>query len=186
VAKHVPKPCKTVVTSLAALGKALGISERRAATLRAAGMPGEPGRYLVEDCRAWMDANVLEPTGNHKPRQAPKNPDGVYDPDLDAAVTGDSPWLEEYRKWNAEYRRIQVFEKQGLLLPRDKTRDALGEIASLIRGTVEAMRRVHGDGPADLLIKSLDRVEQRIGILCGDCGDGDGIASEGSQQGAPG
>ena len=133
--------------------------------------PGYP--MTVRQLKELRKLNVGKQGGNHKKPPAAKNPDGTYDPDLDAAVTGDSPWLEEYRKWNAEYRRIQVFEKQGSLLPRDKTRDALTEMASLIRGCCEALATRFGQDAADLLTQTLDQVEGRIGSLCGDCGDGD-------------
>lgn len=49
-----PMPQKTILRTRDELAKALGMSTRNFAYALAAGCPGVPGCYIVEDVQAWL------------------------------------------------------------------------------------------------------------------------------------
>src|SRR4051794_36283760 len=45
-----------------------------------------------------------------------------------------SPALERYREERAALARLDRLEREGVLMPRDKAREALGQVAAIVRG----------------------------------------------------
>lgn len=70
--------------------------------------------------------------------------------------------LERYREERAAIARLDRMEREGSLLPRDEVREAMGRVASMIRGAGDALQRHFGQAAADILIDALDDAEREI------------------------
>ncbi|MCO6438171.1 MAG: hypothetical protein J5J06_13840 [Phycisphaerae bacterium] len=75
---------------------------------------------------------------------------------------GSSPALERYRTERAELARLDRLERQRQLLPRDEVREALGQIASILREAGESLQRQFGRAAAEVLYEALDDAEREI------------------------
>lgn len=75
---------------------------------------------------------------------------------------GPSPALERYRNERAELARLDRLERQRHLLPRGEVREALGQIASILREAGEALQRQFGKAAAEVLYEALDDAEREI------------------------
>jgi hypothetical protein len=98
------------------------------------------------------------------------------DDEADPLLQGSgSPALESYREERAALARLDRLEREGLLLPRDKVREALGRVAAIIRAAGDALQRQFGLAALELLNESLDdaerEVERSFGDQNGDSGD---------------
>lgn len=58
--------------------------------------------------------------------------------------------------------RLDRLEREGGLVPRDSSREALGRIAVIIRGAGEALQRQFGPEAADVLFEAMDDAEREI------------------------
>lgn len=123
---------KQVVETQAQLAAALGKSASWVRDKLSCGMPGTPGRYVVDDCREWIRLDELA-------RQAAK---GKGD---DPEMSGDSkssPWLEEFRKWRAKQEELKYLVRQCELVEADAVRDWLQRFSVLMRGFGEKVNNV--------------------------------------------
>lgn len=83
--------------------------------------------------------------------------------DDDALMQGSgSLALERYREERAAIARLDRLEREGSLLPRDEVREALGRIASILRGAGDTLQRQFGQTAADILLEALDDAGREI------------------------
>jgi hypothetical protein len=73
-----------------------------------------------------------------------------------------SPALERYREERAAIARLDRLEREGHLVPRDEVREALGRIASILRGAGDTLQRQFGQAAADILLEALDDAGREI------------------------
>ena len=85
---------------------------------------------------------------------------------------GGSPALEEYRQERAKLARLDRLEREDLLIPRNEAREALGRIASILRGAGDALGRQFGPGAVELLHEALDDAQREIDRVFGDGANG--------------
>ena len=115
------------------------------------GMPGQPGAWPLGQISAW-----LRTEGPWQPGGDPLESDG-----------GDSPALERYRMAKAELAELDLKERQGSLIDRERARGVLGRWAAITRRMGEKLAARHGRGAAQLLSDALDRctalVEREFG-----------------------
>jgi len=80
--------------------------------------------------------------------------------DPDDLMNGEaSPALERYREERAKIARLDRMEREGLLIPREKIREFMNELAALIARTAEAFRRRFGDEAAAIIEETLQEFE---------------------------
>lgn len=122
----------------------------------AAGMPGAPKNWCVEDAQAWVDDNI-----RHRGEKAPRSDRAkrVADPMLDGPS---SPALERYRKFRASIAFLELCERRRQLLPRDKVHELLVRVAALIRKAGEALQRQFGEDARLLLEEALNDADADI------------------------
>jgi len=70
--------------------------------------------------------------------------------------------LERYREERAAIARLDRMEREGSLLPRDEVREAMGRVASMIRGAGDALQRHFGQTAVEILTDALDDAEREI------------------------
>ncbi|MEX0937330.1 MAG: hypothetical protein WDZ59_05675 [Pirellulales bacterium] len=75
---------------------------------------------------------------------------------------GGSPALERYREERAALARLDRQEREGQLIPRSDVREALGRIASIVRGAGDAIQRQFGAAAAETLYEALDDAQREI------------------------
>jgi len=73
-----------------------------------------------------------------------------------------SPALERYREERALIARLDRLEREARLVPRDEVRDALGRIASILRGAGDTLQRQFGPAAAEILLEALDDASREI------------------------
>jgi hypothetical protein len=83
-----------------------------------------------------------------------------------------SPALERYREERAAMARWDRLEREGVLLPRDQVREALGRWASIIRAAGDALQRQFGPAAAEILFEALDDSDRDMDRFFGGQGDG--------------
>lgn len=81
--------------------------------------------------------------------------------DLDMQGTG-SPALERYREERAAIARLDRLEREGLLLPREEVRDAITQVASILRSAGDLLQRQFGVGALDVLHEALDDAQREV------------------------
>lgn len=82
--------------------------------------------------------------------------------ELMQVAAGNSPALEEYRIEKAKLAKLDRLEREGSLLPRDKGREALGRIATILRNAGDALQRQFGAAAIDILHEALDDAQREI------------------------
>jgi len=91
---------------------------------------------------------------------------------------GNSPALERYREERASLAKLDRLEREGELIPRREGREALAQVATLIRGAGDALSRQFSPQAAEILHEALDDsrrvIDQTFG---GTDADGDGETS---------
>lgn len=97
------------------------------------------------------------------------------DPLLQGGGAAGSPALERYREERAALARLDRLEREVLLLPRDQVREALGRIASILRGAGDALQRQFGLPAVELLYEALDdaqrEMDKAFGVITDDTGN---------------
>lgn len=81
---------------------------------------------------------------------------------------GSSAALERYREERAALARLDRLQREGELLPRDQVREALGRVATILRGAGDALQRQFGPAAVDLLHEALDDARREIDRSFGD------------------
>ena len=79
-----------------------------------------------------------------------------------------SPALERYREERAAMARLDRLEREGSLINRDDARQAMGRIASILRGAAEMLQRDFGAEAGEVLIEALVDAEREIQQAFGD------------------
>ena len=93
--------------------------------------------------------------------------------DQDELMRGSgSPALEEYRQERAKLARLDRLEREGQLVPRDESREALARIATILGGAGDALGRQFGPGAVELLHEALDDAQREIERVFGEGTDG--------------
>jgi hypothetical protein len=87
--------------------------------------------------------------------------------DDDALMQGPpgSPALERYREERAALARLDRLEREGVLAPRDKVREAMGRVAAILRGAAS----ITAVSPAVLQPPDPDRLDREVhrrGLPC--------------------
>ena len=162
---------KTLVRTQGELASALQLSTRMVRLYAAEGMPGVPGAYCVEDCRAWLDARA------ERKRAAALQDDS--DRDFSDA---DSPSLERYRAAKADLAEFERDVKRGELIPASVVQQMMQHAAAVIRTFSEKLGRSHPDLQVEfeeLLIQVGDLVDAVV-----DGTDSGTIDMDGCGQGA--
>lgn len=78
-----------------------------------------------------------------------------------------SPAAERYRSLKADMAELDRDRMRGELLPRAETREALGQVASVIRLAGERLEREHGRDARLILDEALDEAEAGIDAAFG-------------------
>jgi hypothetical protein len=73
-----------------------------------------------------------------------------------------SPALERYREERAALARLDRLEREGVLLPREKARQAMGQVAAVVRGAGDALQRQFGPAAVEILYEALDDAQREI------------------------
>jgi hypothetical protein len=85
---------------------------------------------------------------------------------------GGSPALERYREERAALARLDRLEREGVLLPREKARQAMGQVASIVRGAGDALQRQFGAAAVEILYEALGDAQREIDRTFGDQSNG--------------
>lgn len=149
---------KTVATQ-AQLAAALGRSASWVRDKLSLGMPGTPGRYVVDDCREWLRLHEGE-------RAKAKKEEDDDDPSLDG---GDSPALERYRLARAKQEELKLARMQGELVEVEHVRDFFQKFAGLLRGFGEKLAK-----ECPLLCAELESTLYQAGDLAEEIAGGSG------------
>src|SRR4051812_7280136 len=96
------------------------------------------------------------------------------DDPLLAGTGGSSPALERYREERAALAKLDRLERERSLIPRDRCREALGRIATILRSAGDALGRQFGSGATDVLYEALDDATREVERSFGDDDGGDG------------
>jgi hypothetical protein len=158
------------VDSLDALGRIVGFSRPTLVGYCRRGLPRRPGvhqrtyRYSLREAVEWLRKHVWVPAVR------PESDDPLLD-------GGDSsPALERYRAARASLAELELATRQGQLLPRAETHQAMARMSALIRTLGETFQR-HGEIPgadaAQLLDATLDDFDRELQVLFGERGSGD-------------
>ncbi len=131
------------------------------------GMPGRPGRYEAGSIVRW-----LRSSGPWKQHGKPEN----GDPLLESG--DDSPGLERYRQAKAALAELDLQERRGDLLSRDKARTVLGRWASMLRNLGDRMAKRYGMEAAIAVNETLTECESVIADELDDAGSADDSATE--------
>ena len=115
------------------------LSTRTIRLYAAEGMPGVPGAYCVEDCRAWISARM-----DRRHRHS-----GHDDEDTEAS-SADSPQLERYRAARADLAELELAKKRGELIAADDVSSFLQQFAILMRGFGERLGKVSPELASEL------------------------------------
>jgi hypothetical protein len=83
-----------------------------------------------------------------------------------------SPALERYREERAALARLDRLEREGVLLPREKARQAMGQVASILRGAGDALQRQFGAAAVEILYEALGDAQREIDRTFGDQSNG--------------
>jgi hypothetical protein len=101
------------------------------------------------------------------------------DPLLDggaAAIT--SPNLEKYRGEKAALARLERLEREGVLIKRDRVREALTRLAYILRSAMDTLQRSCGEPGREILEEALVEFERQMGTLFG---EGDDLYADSSE-----
>ncbi len=114
-------------------------------------MPGRPGRYEAGAIVRWLRASG--------PWKQHAKPEGG-DPLLESGE--DSPGLERYRLAKAAHAELDLAERRGELLSRDKARTVLGRWSTMLRGLGDRMAKRYGMEAAIAVNETLTECESVI------------------------
>ncbi len=84
-----------------------------------------------------------------------------------------SPALEEYRREKVKLLRLDVQEREQVLLPRDRIHEGLSRIASVLRLAGDALQRQYGPDARQIIDEALDDAQREIDLLFDDGAGGD-------------
>ena len=128
---------------------------------RSNGMPGEPGAWDLDEITTWKLARPRDP---ERLRQLAA---GEPDPLLTGAT---SPALERYRQARAEREEIGLAVLKGELIPRDRNREFLGRVASILRQAGDILRTISAEAH-QVLDEALIDIDSEIEAFFGDGSD---------------
>lgn len=77
-------------------------------------------------------------------------------------VGHNSPALEEYRRQKAELAKLDLKERQSVLLSRDRIHEAFGLVAHILRQAGDMLRRQYGADAQSILIGAIDDAEREM------------------------
>lgn len=83
-------------------------------------------------------------------------------------VGGNSPALERYREERAALARLDRMEREQQLLPRDQAREALGRVATILRGAGDTLQREFGVAAQAILCEALDDAKREVDRFFGE------------------
>ncbi len=150
-AKQVTPP--NIVGTKAEVASHFGVSERTVSTWLNDGCPGKPagpgrrGQYDLTAIAAWRDLRNAQAAD-----------------ELMAGPT--SPALERYRDARAELAKLDLLERNGTLLNRDKAHEAHVRMAHILETLGENLRRHHGPAAQQLFHDALDDYQREADTLC--------------------
>lgn len=150
-AKQVTPP--NLVGTKAEVARHFGVSERTVSTWLNDGCPGEPagpgrrGQYDLTTIAAWRDLRTAQ-AGD----------------ELMAGPT--SPALERYRAARAGLAELDLLERNGTLLDRQKAHEAHARMARILQTLGENLQRHHGPAAQQLLNEALDDYQREANNLC--------------------
>jgi hypothetical protein len=96
------------------------------------------------------------------------------DPLLNGAG-GSSPALEEYRRERAALARYDRLERERVLLPREEVRQALGRIATIMRGVGDSLQAQFGAAAGEMVNEGLADAQREIDRTFGQSSDGGAV-----------
>lgn len=115
---------------------------------RTEGMPGVSQKYILQDVTRW-----LRTEGPWKPYAKSQATNPADDPLL---ADGDSPGLERYRLAKAKHAELDLEQRKGELIEREKAKLILSRWASLIRQMGERLAKRYGNDAAKTVNETLD------------------------------
>lgn len=110
-------------------------------------MPGTAGKWVAKDISHWLRTD-----GPWRER----NKLVVQPSDDPLLAGGDSPWLEQYRKMRAKHAELDLENRKGELIERDKCQEILSRWAVLIRRMGERLGKRYGNDAAATVKDTLD------------------------------
>lgn len=117
--------------------------------------PGQnDGRFDLKEMLAWCLRNVWEERRGKRPN--------LLDDEEMLYGGGDSPNLEEFRKWRAKIAQKQYEEKCEQVIDRQTVHDCLTSIAGILRQFGEQLQRTFGNEASDMLNETLVEAEAQI------------------------
>jgi phage terminase Nu1 subunit (DNA packaging protein) len=135
-------------------------------------MPGAPGNYDLAEILRWLRAS------------GPWKAKPVIPPGADELLVaeGDSPGLERYRLAKAALAELELEERKGALLSREKARLALNRWASIIRRLGERFGKRYGREAAMALNDAITECQHVVDHEFVDSVDGGEPADELSEE----
>lgn len=130
------KDTRAAVKTLGEIAEIYDVSADTVKRWRTEGMPGVTGKYVMQDVSRWLRSE-----GPWKPYAKPSVPAASDDPLL---ADGDSPALERYRLAKAKHAELDLEQRKGELIEREKAKDVFARWAVLIRRMGETLARRYG------------------------------------------
>ena len=72
---------------------------------------------------------------------------------------GNSPNLEELRKWKAKEAEVSYRERVGALIPRSELRPTMTALMKILQRANETIQRQFGNGPSEVLDEALSEIQ---------------------------
>lgn len=88
-------------------------------------------------------------------------------------VGSDSPALEQYRRQRARLAELDVAEREGKLISREKLHAAMAKFAGVIRQAGEVLQRQYGTDAHKVLDDALVDAMRNLDWIAGDDSDGE-------------
>jgi len=118
-------------------------------------MPGRPKEYILQDVSKWLRTEgPWKPY--HKPEPAASSPD---DPLL---AGGDSPALERYRLAKAKHAELDLEQRKGELIDKEKCRDVLARWGNVIRKMGDRLSKRFGIEANQMVSEAIDECESVV------------------------
>lgn len=153
-AKKKTRPLVSVAT-LAEIAHIYAVSGQTVKQWRADGMPGKPGKYVLNTVSNWLRTD-----GPWKPyTRASAAASTTEDPLL---ADGDSPALERYRLAKAKHAELDLEQRKGDLIDKEKCRDVLGRWGAIIRKMGDRVSKRFGTEANQMIRESLDECESIV------------------------
>jgi phage terminase Nu1 subunit (DNA packaging protein) len=157
-AKKTREKNKISVSSLGEVAEVFSVSADTVKRWRSEGMPGSPRDYVLQDISKWLRSD-----GPWKPYQRSEIPAVQSDDPL--LADGDSPALERYRLAKAKHAELDLEQRKGELIDKEKCRDVLARWGSTIRKMGDRISKRFGIEANQMVSEAIDECESIVRAL---------------------